>query len=399
MTSSSSPLQDAIAALRSGRPVVLTDAESREHEGDLIYLAETIDAAQINFMATQGRGLVCLALAPEIVDRLQLPLMTHDNQTLFKTPFTISIEARHGVSTGIGAKDRAHTIRTVLAPNASCDDYVSPGHVFPLRAHPNGVFGRSGHTEGAVDLARLAGVQPAAVICEIMAADGESCRGDALLMFAQQHQIPVVSIQMIEDHRLRHEVLAREVVAATLPTAIDECFDIMAFDSLLEQNDIVVLKHPALDVNQRVTVRIHSECLTGDVFGSRRCDCGAQLAAAMTAISHEPGVLIYLRQEGRGIGLVNKLKAYQLQQQGHDTVSANLALGLPADRRHYLAAAQVLKALKITRIKLLTNNPHKLSDCQRCGLEVQREPLIVDANRHSQPYLTTKRVKLGHLGH
>ena len=390
-------LQSAITALQNGRPILLIDDALRENEGDLVFLAEEVSAEQINFMAMHGRGLICLSLAPELVDQLHLPLMTSNNQATFKTPFTVSIEARIGVTTGITAQDRAHTIRTVLKVGATTDDYVSPGHVFPLRAHPNGVLGRPGHTEGSVELAKLAGSKAAAVICEVLDDVGDSARGDKLQAFIDAHQIPVVSIRALCDYRLRAETLASEVVCAALPTDADERLEIAAFESMLDSQDIVVLKHVDLDISKPVLVRIHSECLTGDVFGSLRCDCGLQLQAALGLISAEAGMLIYLRQEGRGIGFVNKLKAYQLQAAGYDTVSANTALGLPADQRHYLAAAHVLKALGIREVELLTNNPHKITDLERCGVEVKRRALTSKANAHSQAYLSTKYAKLGHL--
>lgn len=393
----SHPLEQAIDALRAGRPVILTDADDREHEGDLVYIADTITAEQINFMAIHGRGLICLALAPSIVDRLHLPLMTSNNQAAFKTAFTVSIEARQGVSTGISAQDRAHTIRAVLAADATAQDYVSPGHVFPLRAESGGVLTRAGHTEGSVDLATMAGFQGAAVICEILNNQGESCRGADLQAFAHQHQIPMVSIDALQQYRLQHEILAKPLADAALPTEWHEEFEISAFESCLDKEPIIVLKHRGVDVQQPVLTRIHSECLTGDVFGSQRCDCGWQLKTALAAIAAERGILIYLKQEGRGIGLVNKLKAYQLQSQGHDTVTANLALGFAEDQRHYLAAAHVLKALGVTQVALLSNNPRKIEDCQRCGLQVQRRALQAQANAHNQAYLQTKRVKLGHL--
>ncbi len=390
-------LRVVIETLQKGLPILLTDDESRENEGDLVYLAATITAQQINFMATYGRGLVCLALAPKLVDQLQLPLMTQNNQTSFQTPFTVSIEARTGVTTGITAADRAHTIRTVVADYASTADYVSPGHVFPLRAHPQGVLGRAGHTEASIELARWCGVREAAVICEVLNVEGDSARGKDLQAFVTQHGIPRITIQAIIDHRLTHEILAHEVVTAALPTVDNDTFEIAAFESFLDPHDIVVLKHPDFNPNTPVLVRIHSECLTGDVFGSKRCDCGEQLKAALQLLAVEKGVLIYLRQEGRGVGFVNKLKAYQLQTLGYDTVDANLALGLKADQRHYLAAAHVLKALGIKEVQLLTNNPHKIADVERCGLTVQRRSLTMAANVFSHAYLTTKSVKLGHL--
>lgn len=390
-------LQIALDALQSGRPILLTDDVARENEGDLIYLAEHIDATSVNFMATHGRGLICLALCPNLVDQLQLPLMTQNNQTSFNTPFTVSIEAKSGVTTGITAADRAHTMRSVVAVGATHHDYVSPGHVFPLRAHPHGVLGRAGHTEASVELAKLAGSRPAAVMCEVLNVDGDSARGDELTAFCELHRIPRLTIQCLIDYRLKQEILASEVVSAALPTNNAEAFEIAAFASILDEQDIVVLKHPNFDPKRPVLVRIHSECLTGDVFGSLKCDCGLQLQAALNMIAAEAGILIYLRQEGRGIGFVNKLKAYQLQAQGYDTVSANTALGLPTDQRHYLAAAHVLKALNITDVQLLTNNPHKISDLERCGLKVERRSLVSVANVHSQAYLSTKYAKLGHL--
>lgn len=391
------PVSQAIQALQQGRPVLLTDAQQRENEADLVYVAEHIQAEHINFMAVHARGLICLSLAPDMVDHLQLPLMTTHNQTRFHTPFTVSIEAAQGISTGITAQDRAHTIRTVLKEGAVPADYVSPGHVFPLRADAKGVLGRPGHTEGSVDLVRLAGFQAAAVICEVLAENGDSARGEVLQVFAARHNIPQLSIKDIQDYRLQHEILAVQITAAALPTEAAEALEISVYQSALEEDSIIVLKHPDVDVSQPVVVRIHSECFTGDVLASLRCDCGLQLQQALQRIATEAGVLIYLRQEGRGIGLVNKLKAYQLQTNGHDTVSANLALGLPVDQRHYLAAAHVLKALGIKQVQLLTNNPQKIQDCQRCGLAVERQALTVEVNPHSRPYWLAKRDKMGHM--
>jgi 3,4-dihydroxy 2-butanone 4-phosphate synthase/GTP cyclohydrolase II len=281
----SKAMAEAIAALQQGRPILLTDAKERENEADLVYVAEHIQTEDINFMAMQARGLICLSLAPDIVDRLQLPLMTAHNRTRFHTPFTVSIEASQGVSTGITAQDRAHTIRTVLKEAATAADYVSPGHVFPLRADARGVLGRAGHTEGSVDLVRIAGFQAAAVICEVLDEQGDSARGEALDAFAKRHHIPRVSILELQDYRLQQEILATPVTQAALPTEVSDALEISAYQSLLEDDTIVVLKHPRLDVSQPVVVRIHSECLTGDVFGSLRCDCGLQLRQALQQVA------------------------------------------------------------------------------------------------------------------
>jgi 3,4-dihydroxy 2-butanone 4-phosphate synthase/GTP cyclohydrolase II len=377
--------------------VVLVDDEDRENEGDLVIAAEFATPQAINFMATHGRGLICLALTGEQVDRLELPAMTTNNRARRSTAFTVSIEAREGITTGISAYDRAHTIATAINPEVQRDDIVSPGHVFPLRAVEGGVLVRNGHTEGAVDLMRLAGLQPAAVICEVMGDDGRMARRDDLELFAERHGLPVLTIHKIVAHRASKEVLVEEVAAAALPSSLgDDEMRVHAFRSLLDGSEhLAMVKQPFSGVP---LVRVHSECLTGDALGSLRCDCGQQLQESLRLIAEEGGILLYLRgQEGRGIGLANKIRAYALQDEGHDTVEANVALGFAADARDYAVAAQILRALRVSRVELLTNNPGKVESLERCGIAVAaRRPLSMPPNPFNLRYLATKREKFGH---
>jgi 3,4-dihydroxy 2-butanone 4-phosphate synthase/GTP cyclohydrolase II len=392
-----SALPEALKQLRQGGMIVLVDDEDRENEGDLVVAAEFATPAAVNFMATHGRGLICLALTGEQVDRLALPAMTTNNKARRSTAFTVSIEARDGITTGISAHDRARTIAAAVNPDAQPGDVVSPGHVFPLRAAAAGVLERDGHTEGAIDLMRLAGLQPAAVICEIMRDDGEMARRPDLDLFAQKHGLPILSIRELVEHRGRNEVLVEEVAAAALPSSFggDE-MRVHAFRSLLDGSEhLALVKYP---LPETPLVRVHSECLTGDALGSLRCDCGQQLQAGLRLISESGGVLVYLRgQEGRGIGLANKIRAYALQDQGHDTFDANLALGFAADARDYATAAQILRALGVSEVELLTNNPHKAESLERYGIGVSSQrPLSVTANPFNLRYLATKREKFGH---
>lgn len=399
MKQSFATIEQAIDAFKKGTMVILMDDEHRENEGDLVMAAEHVTPEAINFMARLGCGLICLPMAGELLDRLQLPMMSMNNKLPYGTGFTVSIEAAQGVSTGISAQDRAHTIKTAINAQSTPADIVTPGHIFPLRARNKGVLERAGHTEGSVDLARLAGLTPAAVICEIMNEDGTMSRRDELVLFAQKHQIPMVTIKDLIDYRIRHETLIREEATTTLPLQDHGSFNMMVFENDLDSVEHFALIKPPTIPNQVPLVRIHSECITGDVFHSCKCDCGKQLERSLELISEEGGVLIYLRQEGRGIGLANKLKAYALQEKlGLDTVEANLKLGLPADNRDYAIAYQILKYLGIDAIRLLTNNPLKIAAIEKFGIAVQERIAIeMESTKENHGYLKTKKEKLGHL--
>ena len=393
-----SALSQALSQLRRGGMVILVDDEDRENEGDLVLAAELVTPEAINFMARFGRGLICLALDDQQVDRLGLPPMVTHNRARRSTAFTVSIEARDGITTGISAADRARTIQVACDPHARPDDLASPGHVFPLRAAKGGVLARNGHTEGAVDLMRLAGLRPAGVICEVMRDDGQMARRPDLEQFGREHGLPVLSIQDIVAHRWATETLVDEIGRSQLPTEHSPVpLDVRAYRSRIDGLEhLALLRQPLLGTP---LVRLHSECLTGDALGSLRCDCGPQLRTAIGLIaSSRGGAVIYLRgQEGRGIGLANKIRAYGLQDQGLDTVEANLALGLAADGRDYGIAAQILRALGIERLRLLTNNPDKAGALERHGIAVSdRVPLEIPANPHNWRYLATKREKFGH---
>lgn len=398
MNNAFAPIEAAIEAIKAGQMVILMDDEDRENEGDLVLAADFVTPEAINFMARFGRGLICLPMAGEQIDHLQLPMMASNNRSPYGTAFTVSIEAAQGVTTGISAADRARTIQVAINSQSSPQDIITPGHIFPLRAHPKGVLGRTGQTEGSVDLCRLAGLTPAAVICEIINEDGSMSRRADLLEFAKAHGILLVTIKDLIDYRIRHETLVDEVASTRLPLHQHGEFTMTVFNNSLDQGEHFALIKKPLFANQVPLVRVHSECLTGDVLGSAKCDCGQQLDASLAAISREGGVLVYLRQEGRGIGLANKLKAYALQEEGLDTVEANLRLGLPVDKRDYAVAYQILKYLGIDSLRLLTNNPAKVQGLTQYGLRVtERVPLLVAANKDNQHYLQTKKAKLGHL--
>jgi len=399
-----SSIEEALADLKAGRMIVLVDDKDRENEGDLVLPAEMVTKEAIAFMAVKARGLICLALTEQDCDRLQLPLQTASNSSKFGTAFTISIEAREGVTTGISAADRAHTIRTAIAPACRPEDLARPGHVFPLRARNGGVLVRAGQTEGSVDLCRLAGLQPAAVICEIMNDDGTMARLSQLELFAAEHKLKIVAIADLIEYRRAHERLVEHVVDVAMPTQYGE-FQLHVYQSKVGDEHHLALVmgdvRPGRLQKEPMLVRVHSECLTGDSFASLRCDCGDQLHAAMAQIAAAGrGVVLYMRQEGRGIGLVNKLKAYKLQESGKDTVEANQALGFKPDLRKYGIGAQILYDLGLRKLKLLTNNPRKIVGLSSFGLEVvERVPLQMKAVAQNKKYLKAKKEKLGHFLH
>jgi len=391
-------IEEAIKDIRAGKMVILVDDEDRENEGDLTIAAQAVTPETINFMAKYGRGLICLALSPDIVERLKLPMMVTENTSQFKTGFTVSIEARHGVTTGISAADRATTILTAIADNAKPEDIARPGHIFPLRARRGGVMVRTGQTEGSVDLARLAGLKPAAVICEIMNDDGTMSRMPALEQFSEEHGIGICTIADLIAYRMRTESFVRRAVEANVPTHAGD-FKVIVFENDLEDYQHIALVKGDIDPEKPTLVRVHSECLTGDIFGSLRCDCGEQLFKAMQMMEEEgSGVLLYVRQEGRGIGLVNKLKAYNLQDQGYDTVEANEKLGFKPDLRDYGIGAQVLANLGVKKMRLITNNPKKIVGLEGYGISVvEQVPIQTKPNEHNRCYLECKRLKMGHF--
>jgi 3,4-dihydroxy 2-butanone 4-phosphate synthase/GTP cyclohydrolase II len=393
-------ISDALEDIRQGKMVILVDDEDRENEGDLCMAAEMVTPEAINFMARYGRGLICLSLTPEWVERLRLQMMAANNLSRFQTAFTVSIEARKGVTTGISAADRAHTILTAVADQAKAEDLVSPGHIFPLRARKGGVLVRTGQTEGSVDLARLAGLKPSGVICEIMKDDGTMARMPDLEVFAQEHGIKIVAIADLIHYRMQNEIFVHRSAEAKLPTSFGGEFKVIAYNNDIDDYSHLALVKGEFGPDDEVLVRVHSECLTGDVFGSLRCDCGGQLRAAMVQIAKEgKGALLYMRNhEGRGIGIVNKIKAYALQEQGYDTVEANEALGFQADLRDYGIGAQMLVELGVRKMKLMTNNPTKIVGLQGYGITVtERVPLEIPPNECNIEYLSAKCTKMGHI--
>lgn len=394
-----SSIPEALAAIKDGKLVIVVDDEDRENEGDFIGAADAVTAEQVNFMATHGRGLICTPITRERAEALNLGLMVEDNTAPHDTHFTVSVDYNVGTTTGISAEDRAKTIRALVDPSAKPSDFSRPGHVFPLRAMEGGVLRRPGHTEAAVELARLAGRYPAGVLVEIMNEDGTMARVPDLIEIAERYDMPLVSIQALIDYRRQHEPLVEREVEVELPTRFGT-FNLLAYREILTDKEHLALVKGSWEEDEPVLVRLHSECVTGDVLSSLRCDCGDQLAVAMQAIQREgKGVLLYMRQEGRGIGLVNKLKAYKLQQEeGMDTVEANEALGFDMDQREYGIGYQILRDLGVQKLQLMTNNPQKSEDLAACGLDVvERVPIEVAPNDVNENYLRTKRDRMGHL--
>ena len=389
---------EAIEEYQAGRPLIIVDDEDRENEGDVCVPAQFCTPEIVNFMATHARGLICVPLADETVDRLRLPMMTRRNTSSLGTAFTISVEAASGITTGISAADRARTIAVLADPDSQPSDLVRPGHVFPLRARTGGALVRAGQTEASIDLCRMAGLEPAAVICEVMRDDGEMARMPDLQRFARRHSMKIVTVADIIAYRMEHERLIERVDEAMLPTAFGD-FRAVAFRTLIDAKEHIALVMGDIDGDTPLLVRVHDQCVTGDAFGSRRCDCGEQRDQALQTIAEAGhGVFLYMDQEGRGIGLHNKIRAYHLQDEGLDTVEANEALGLPADRRDYGIGCQILVDLGVRQMRLMTNNPTKRAGLEGYGLEVvERLPIEIEPNAHNLRYLQTKRDKMGHL--